>query len=453
MTLNRQVNYLEDSIPSIFVMLGFPILISSVAAVFLSLIQNKVISAFCPEYFTVFAVLTSFLTVVTNIATSIVSAAWAKYAGSFATKDEKSRNNLVNTFYTTLACQIAAELLVLILTDPILHLLNTPSAIYGEVKTFYILYVLASFFSALSGLALTLINGLESAMGVLAMNIASQAFPCGVLALFLCVFKMNIVGGALFTGIAAACTAVLCFILLLKNKRCNLPRREDMRVNLRECGSILRMATLIFLQVLCCNVGYIAVAAQTNKLLSLDYISVLSISIPITTGFTVFSTMISVAIPQNYLLGRYDRVKKILGSVFGICQLYGVFCFLFYFVVGKYYYATIFSDPTVVEMGAEFWRLSGLGYIAIPALYVIRCFFVAVQMPRVALGAGFCELAGNLFCAYVLIPRFGEIGRSLSQAIGWGIAMLYLFICYFIFRKKIYSRAVETPVDLPQKAV
>jgi len=438
--INGKIDYINASIPSIYLKLGLPILISSVTSIFVSILQTQIIRNFCPEYFAISAVVNIIFTILTSIGSSVASASWMTCAASFASKDADSKKNLYNVVCLIFASQLCVELLALIFTDPILKLINTPAEIYQDVRLFYILYILVSVFSAFAALVTTLISGLTSPISILLTQLATQIFPCLATAVYLGIFQMGLVGGALLVGTGAALTLLLGCFILFKTKSCELPKKEDRKLDISLCVTIVKRSMALFLQALFCNLGYLAVTAQTNKYLSLDYISVLSINIPITSAFSVFSTVAAVTLPQNYAMGHHKRTRKILFGAALYAQLYGIFCFAFYALVGRAYYATLFDSVSVIEMGAQYWFYYGMGFAVIPALYVLRDFYIVVDKPMITLGSGICELAGNLFCAYVLIPHFGNVGRSLSYTVGWGVAAIYLWVVYLILRKKIFFK-------------
>lgn len=45
--------------------------------------------------------------------------------------------------------------------------------------------------------------------------------------------------------------------------------------------------------------------------------------------------------------------------------------------------------------------------------------------------SGTGEFIGNAFCAAVLIPRCGALGRSLSYPLGWLAAAVFLLAAYW----------------------
>ena len=445
MKKNKSIDYLNASFSSIFFKLGMPILISCVLQIFLTAIQNDTIQQECPAYFTVMSLVGNVFTVITNVSASLVSAIWVKYSLSFTGDNAEKEKSLVNSVVIVFVCQLIVELLVIVFAYPILHFLNIPASVYDTVKTFFVLYTIMSFFTAASALAIALCNGLGSSADILTVNILNTALPCALLVLMLRAFNMGLLGGALFAGVAAAIVAIVTILLLSLRKQVRFPKRENIRIDLSAAKSIVWMAAVIFLQNILCNIGYIVADMQRNRYLSLEYISAQAVSIPITGPLSIFSTIVTVVVTQNYAAQRMKRTHNLVWKAFWACELYGILCGLIYWFCGEAYFSTISNDSVFVEWGAFHWKWNGIGYALVPALFVIRYFFVAVKRPGIALGAGISELFGNLLCAYILIPKFGEIGYSLSKAIGWGFATLYTFICYFVFKNKIFSKQeIET---------
>ena len=73
----------------------------------------------------------------------------------------------------------------------------------------------------------------------------------------------------------------------------------------------------------------------------------------------------------------------------------------------------------------------GLGHLALGVVYPLRTFFVSVGRGKLAMLSGTGEFIGNAFCAAVLIPRCGALGRSLSYPLGWLAAAVFLLAAYW----------------------
>ena len=440
---NQKIDYLSIPIGKIYLKLGIPIGLALLISVFAALINNKLFSVYCKEYFEIAAVLSVIISLIANIPGSIATAGWAKYGASFAAKDENAGPNLVTFFVTLLVGHLCATGVCLALINPLLHVINTPAQIYDDVRLFLIVYLIASILMGLSTMFVTLATGLESSISVLVINACNYIFPSVAVALLVGVFQLGVLGSALYTGAAAFLVICLSLLVMLRHKTLKLPVKKDFRINYRAVFSLLRKSILIFLQALLCTIGYLLVSAQANRYLSLDYLGQLSLTIPVSSGLMIFSTVTSVAIPQNYMAGRMVRTKKILWSSFWGCQAYGIFCFLFHILFARPYLSSLFTDPAVVDLGVEYWFLHSSGYVIVAAIYVIRAFFVAVNRPGIALFAGVFELLGNLICAFILIPMIGNAGRSLAYPLGWLLATIYLLVIYFIYRKRIFAEEKE----------
>ncbi len=228
-------------------------------------------------------------------------------------------------------------------------------------------------------------------------------------------------------------------------------KRKEARPDIYLILRILKRAIFLIAQELFCCAGYFLVSYQTNRYLSLDYIAVLSVTLPLTAVLNAFSTLCTVTIPQNYALGTEKRTKAIFKMIVLSCFLYGILVFLAHALLGKWYYGRLFDSPDVVKMGAEYWFWYGVGFLGCSFIFSFRFFFVAVSRNIVVAFTGVCELIGNAVSAFWLIPRYGNMGCSIAKPLGWWIAALYLVISYVIMRKKIYSGAGKVRLDSPKK--
>jgi Na+-driven multidrug efflux pump len=216
------------------------------------------------------------------------------------------------------------------------------------------------------------------------------------------------------------------------------------RPDRRLIGSILRYGLLLTLQSLLCNVGYVAVSIQTNRLLPLDYITVLSVSLPLTGVMSAFSAACAVFVPANHAAGQQKRNLAFLRLAAAGCTGYGVLCFLAFALLGKWYYSRLFDSAAVIAYGTDYWRIYGLGLIFVAIIFVVRIFLESVGLARLALVAGALELCGNLLCAFWIIPRFGVVGRSLSYPLGWLLAAVYLLLLCLCLRKQLFEERGPT---------
>ena len=201
--------------------------------------------------------------------------------------------------------------------------------------------------------------------------------------------------------------------------------------------------SLIISQTLLCSTSYLIVSVQANRYLTSDFISVLSVNLPLAGVFSALSSAVTVFCPRNYAAGNKSRLKQFFTLTTVIGVLYGVLCFLIYALLGQWYYGRLFDNPDIIAYGTRYWFWTGLSYPFLALIYTVRFFMDSVGRGKFSLLSGGGEFTGNLICALWLIPQFGNIGRILSYPLGWFLGGVALLIAYFFVQKKIYAKKAE----------
>lgn len=396
--------------------------------------------------FTVTALVANLMSVLQNIVGGAASAAWIRTAPAVQQADRHTaENHAVNAVYAVVIITVVTSGLMLALTNPLLAALYIPAQMWDAVRQYYQIYISTYLLTAVSSYFLSVINGVCSAGGIFWANLVSSCSSTLAAGLLVGLLRLGVPGVALVTALAAA--LLLGFALLLLRRRgfrFGFDARRY-RPDRHLIGSILRYGLLLTLQSLLCNAGYVAVSIQTNRLLPLDYITVLSVSLPLTGVMSAFSAACAVFVPANHAAGQQKRNLAFLRLAAAGCTGYGVLCFLAFALLGKWYYSRLFDSAAVIAYGTDYWRIYGLGLIFVAIIFVVRIFLESVGLARLALVAGALELCGNLLCAFWIIPRFGVVGRSLSYPLGWLLAAVYLLLLCFCMRKQLFEE--RTPVQ------
>jgi Na+-driven multidrug efflux pump len=276
--------------------------------------------------------------------------------------------------------------------------------------------------------------------------VANLLSSCGttiVGAVLLGIFRLGLVGAALLPACNALLLGAYAFAVL-KKKKIPIPReRQAFRFDKKLYFQILKTGGLMSAQCLLCQVGEILISAQTNRFLSVEYISLLSALLPFTAVFSAFSTAVMVFVPPNYQAGSYARVKKFTRISVIASLAYALLCAALYATLGKWYYSTLFSDPVLIAKGARYWRLYALGMLPVSVLYTVRYFLDCVGENGVAAVAGIMQMLGGVITAFLFIPNLGEDGRSLSAFVGFSFAAIYCIVAYFLCRARIYKKSPQ----------
>lgn len=436
-----RIDYLNDSPSSVLCSICLPLIVVNIVLAFTTTLTNELYSRFVGQsVFSVMGYLSAVTTSFGSIISSVMSAAWIKTAHYFGYPDKSiAKKQIIHGLAAIGIIEAACAIPLLLLTNPILSLLSIPPEIYGAAKTYYILYILFYLPVPFAALFLTIVNGTSSSSRLFWINIIVVGTNAAAAILLLAAFRAGIIGVALIPMTGAVVQLTFYFVYFRRNGFSFSFHLFSSQLDWHKISSIIRYGLLIALQTLLCTSGYLFVTFQANRFLSLEYISVLNVSLPLTGIMSAVSSAGIAFLPPNYAAHKFDRLRRFF-IISTICSLlYGIFCFFLYTLLGKWYYGRLFQNPQIIAFGSEYWFWFGLGQIFLSLVYPIRTFFDSVRLSKVSLLSGIGELSGNLICAIFLIPCFGNIGRSLSYPLGYFLAAISLSTAYFHVRNKIYK--------------
>ncbi len=442
----KTIQYHTDSPAKILFAICFPLVLVNVVLAVTTTLTNQLYSRFVgPEAFSVTGYLSAVTTFFSGMVASVVSAAWIKTARFFLTDKAEASRQMGHGFLAIFLVASGLALLLLLLVNPILSLLHIPAEILAPARTYYMLFILCYLPVPMAALFLTVVNGISSSSRIFWINIVVVALNFIAALVVLAALKLEMVGLALAAALGALLQIIFDVVLFRKSGFPFSLKALFGKIDWSAVLDIIRYGFLIALQNLLCTGGYLLVTYQTNRFLSLEFISVLNVALPLTGIMSAVGSACMAFCPQNLAPHQTDRLKKFfrLATLFSFG--YGIFCFVLYLALGRWYYGRLFTDPVIIAHGLEYWFWYGLGHIALSLVFPIRSFFDSVGLSKYSLLSGLGELAGNLICAFWLIPRFGNLGRSLAYPMGWFLAALLLIIAFLLQRKRLFPAPAAIP--------
>ena len=284
------------------------ILVNLVLAVTTTL-TNRLYSQYAGQtYFTVTGYLSVATTLFVNVVSSVYTAAWIKIAHQFALHDHPTVTRAMkNAGFTVLLASAACAGLMLLLTEPVLHALNVPPVFGADARLYYILYLIAYLPSALAALFITIVNGIGSSRRIFWINIIVICANLLAAVLLLAVFRMKLIGAALSSALGAALHLLVYWFLFRREGY--FRAGERFRPDWMQTAAILRDSVPIALQNLFCTAGYLIVTLQANRLLPSDYITVLSVSLPLTGIMSAITSAGLAFVPPNFAAGNAAHIR------------------------------------------------------------------------------------------------------------------------------------------------
>lgn len=443
---SKSIDYHADSPGKILFAICFPLVLVNVVLAVTTTWTNQLYSLFVgPEAFAVTGYLSAVTTAFSSIIGSVMSAAWIKTARFFMGDREAATQAMGHGFLAIALATGALGAVLLLLTGPVLSQLHIPEEIRAPAGIYYTLFILCYLPVPMAGLFLTVVNGISNSSRIFWINIVVVALNFLAALLVFAALKLGMVGLAL----AASVGAVLQIIFdVFYFRRAGFPfslKALFGKVDWHQVWGIVRYGLLIALQNLLCTSGYLVVTYQTNRFLSMEFISVLNVALPLTGIMSAVGSACMAFCPQNMGPGQEGRLKHFFRLATLFCFGYGIFCFVLYQVLGSWYYGRLFEDPVVIQHGLGYWFWYGLGHISLSLVFPIRSFFDSVGLSKFSLLSGIGELLGNLLCAFWLIPQLGDLGRSLAYPMGWTLAALFLVIAFICQRRKLFREQPISP--------
>ncbi len=435
------VNVLTDNPYLCIVKIGSPLLVTYILNILTVSLLQKVYSASAGgEYFLITGLLTGITSSIPAIYTSVASAAWIKTAGKAVLSDvDEKKRALWDGYYAIIFISAVLFAILALFSDTVLGWLNIPAEVYSATKSFYLLTVGLYLFTGLASFSVAVVNGVSSVWTILLINSLNVCAPLLMAFLLLTVFKTGMAGAAAVTGSAMLLVVLAGFAVLRKNGYKGF-KAGHFVPRIKNILEIISFGGVLALQSIFCFVGAFFLSLQANRHLGSDYLSVLSVTIPIASAMGIFSSVIHALVPVNYAAGNIRRVKQIFRGCIVFCVAYGFVCFGVYALAGRAYFSTLFEDPNIVDQGVSFWFWQGAGYVFVAVIFVVRIFFESIGKKFIALFSGVFEMAGLLICAFCIIPLYGEIGFSIGNPLGWALATVYLLSAYLVLRRKIYQK-------------
>ncbi len=374
----------------------------------------------------------------------------SKYYGAGDT--EKLKRSLSTTLIFGTLAGFLVMLLGVMLSRPILGLMNTPAAIMTDSLTYLRLLFIGNFFTFQYNIMSSALRAVGDSKTPVTFVGISSVLNAVLDCIFIFLFHWGVFGAALATIIAEALSAVLCFVYVHRHIPALRLRREELIMDHELLKKILSSGLITALQQSCQPIGKLLVQSVIN-VQGIDVIAAFNAGCKIEDygripAQTISHGMMTCA-AQNRGAGDRRRVKETLwkGILIGLIY-YPIICILI----------LLFRRPLIQlfapDTGAEEMIRLGVAYLSVKAFTIVfPCLTNAMQgfmrgmgNMSITLVSTILQIAVRTVFVYILVPRIGITGEAYACAIGWTCMILFEYSYYFIFRKRLYAAVSPRPV-------
>lgn len=354
-----------------------------------------------------------------------------------AGKEEKLKSSFLMSFLFIGIVTVILNISVLIFITPLLKVLQIPTEIIAETKSYLQVIFYGILFTFLYNYFSSLLRSIGNSFIPLVFLAISALLNIVLDLVFIISFDMGVAGAAWATiiaqGVSAVCVTLYCYLKLevIRFKRSDLHLdfavlREISQYSILTCvqQSIMNFGILM-IQGLVNSFG-VAVMAAFSAAVKIDSFAYM----PVQDFGNAFSTFIA----QNHGAEKKERIQKGVRSAIKVTLL---FCIII--SIGVCLFArplmSIFIKPEEVEIisiGVTYLRIEGAFYCGIGCLFLLYGFYRGIGKPGISVILTVVSLGTRVILAYLLaaIPTIGLVGIWWAIPIGWILADIIGFVYY-----------------------
>ena len=364
-------------------------------------------------------------------------------AQRFGAKDEDGlKKSVAMSIMLSLGLTILMTLLSIVLTKPLMRLINTPDEIIKDAYSYIIVIFIGIFATVLYNMIACLLRALGDSKTPLIFLVISSLLNIGLDYLFILPFGWGIAGAAWATVISQFISGILCLFYVKKKYPILHVRKSDFQWNTSFAWKHLRIGLPMAFQFSITAIGCIILQGALN-LFGKDTIA----------GFTAANKVESlVALPasafgvtmanyagQNLGANRIDRIKEgVLKSTY-LTLIFSVISIVIVYTLAKpiLMLFDIKDNTTPMKDALTYLKLTSLFYPALSLLFIHRNVLQGIGRSFMPLMAGVFELVARAIIAFVLPGLIGYAGVCLAGPAAWLAAAIPLAISYVVIIKQV----------------
>ena len=343
----------------------------------------------------------------------------------FGMKNERRvKDSIGNSLYLMLGMGALMSVLSVLLSAPILRLLNTPENIF-EDALLYTRIVCGGLFSVVlyNGIAAMLRALGDSTTPLIFLVVASILNVIGDLVLVL-VFHMGVAGVAIATIVAQLVSALGCIgYAVVKNPYFRL-EKENFRVSHSLQSKMLRLGIPFGAQGSLIAFSCVALQSVINRFGS-DVIAAFTatsrIEQLVQQPFNSLGTALATFTGQNLGAGNIERVQKGYKRSTMLVILFSLIMSAMMFLWGNHFVGLFVDDAEVIAIGGRAVRITSLFYIPLGMIYIARSLLNGAGDSIFAFISGLAEVVGRIGFSLWLaaIPALGYWAVWYTTGLTW----------------------------------
>lgn len=381
----------------------------------------------------------------------------AQYLGAGNQEDQKKAVETSFSFIFWLS--VSATVLLLLLTDPLLKLLQTPQECYQEARNYYVIYMAGTVFVFFYNAISSVLRGMGDSRNPLYFVVISTSLNIVLDLIFVGPLHMGAAGAALATIISQA---ISVFLAARHLRKIGFPfdfKPKSFRIHREQLRLLFQLGTPAAIQETLLNVSLVFLVAAANSLGVYESAAVgigSKINVIFILPVCALNVALATMVGQNMGAGKMDRAMKATRLELIYSAAYSTVICAIMWTFSKELMMIFTDDPRTLAVGANYFKGHCWDYLLVmPFGYCFGGLFMGTgRSSYVAISNGVGALAARIPLSFILARYLGVVGLGLA----YPISTLFTDLTYFYFyRKGDWKKSVltakagnQSPVEKPR---
>jgi len=391
--------------------------------------------------------------ILTNIIIGLATGGTVIIGQYLGSGDRKGMRESISTLLTFLLVSgVAFTIIMLILSDEVLRLLQTPQEAYQQARDYLDVTLLGTIFIFGYNAFSAILRGLgDSKRPLVFVSIAC------VLNIFLDLllvgrFGMEAKGAAAATVISQAVSMILCIIYLKRSDFEFDFKLSSFKFYKERFNMLMRVGIPISIQNVIVNFSFLVLTTIAN-VMGVNASAAVGI-VGKYNGFAILPAIavgssVSAMVAQNMGAGAIERAKKTFHTGFALAFSVTFVVFVFTQMFPEKILSLFDDNPKTIAAGVEYIRTFSFDYLIVPATFCLNGLITGSGHTVISSVCGILSSIGfriPIAILFGLVLQKGLWGLGLAAPVATTASGLILFIFYITgkWKKNMVIRRVES---------
>ena len=364
-------------------------------------------------------------------------------AQRFGAQDIHSlKKYIANIIYTTGVLGVVITVAAVLMTHPLLKILNTPAEIYEDAYNYIVKIFAGIGATILYNILASIVRALGDSKTPLYFLLFSSVLNIVLDILLITKFHMGVRGAAVATIVSQFISGVLCFIYVKRSFPILHITKETRAFDWGCVKNLIKNGIPLALQFSITAVGSVMLQSCVNGL-GADAIAAVTIGgktqLMITLPSETIGATMTVFCGQNLGAGKLDRIKKGVGRGVILVGCYTVIGFCVARFLGPYISLLFISggETGIINLAQQYINVGSYFYFILSTLFLFRNSIQGLGYSSVAMFAGVFELVARAIMGFGFVNSLGYDAACIANPVAWIAADVFLIPAFFVVVKKI----------------